>query len=97
MSLIAIGDVGFTDSYIGTKYLGAEQNGRCPSNPRFRVHYNTWQFRNSSDPLYFAPENDLQRYGKMRNGQNFLAGWQEIKRLIRLANNRSQSRFCGPF
>ena len=42
----ATGDVGFTDSYFAMKYLGSEYNDNCINNPNFRVHFNTWQFRN---------------------------------------------------
>ncbi|MEL6253204.1 MAG: hypothetical protein AAFR87_14430 [Bacteroidota bacterium] len=95
----AIGDVGFTDSYIATKYLGSEQNGICVDNPNFKTHFNTWQFRNSADPLYFFPNNDLQKYGKMTSGINFLNGWinGDIPRQIRSANNRSNLVSVGPY
>lgn len=93
----AIGDIGFTDSYVATKYLGAEVNGRCPASPNFEVHFNTWQFQNSADPLFFSPSNDLQRYGKMQNGQNFLTGWPDIQRNINRAGNRSTLISMGPF
>ncbi|MEL7531448.1 MAG: hypothetical protein AAFN10_09085 [Bacteroidota bacterium] len=93
----ALGDIGFTDSYLGLKYLGAEQNGNCPTSPNFNVHYNTWQFRNSADPLFFFPVNDLQRYGKMANGLNFLSSWDDIQNNISSANNRSTLVTAGPF
>jgi hypothetical protein len=93
----AIGDVGFTDSYIGLKYLGSEQNGFCPLSPNFGVHYNTWQFRNSADPLFFFPVNDLQRYGKMQNGLNYLPDWPDIQANIKSANNRSTLVSAGPY
>lgn len=93
----ATGDIGFTDSYIATKYLGAELNGACPSGPNFDVHFNTWQFRNSADPLFFFPVNDLQKLDKMRSGLNFHPDWQNIKTQINAPNNRSNLVSCGPF
>lgn len=95
----AIGDVGFTDSYIATKYLGSEFNGACVDNPNFRVNFNTWQFLNGADPLYFFPSNDLQKYGKLSSGINELAGWQSgaIQTQIRSANNRSNLISVGPY
>lgn len=93
----AIGDVGFTDSYVATKYLGAELNGRCPTSPNFRINFNTWQFRNSTDPIYFFPGDDLQKYAKMSLGLNYLPAWEDIQRSISTANNRSNLISVGPF
>ncbi|MDW3649772.1 MAG: hypothetical protein R8P61_22060 [Bacteroidia bacterium] len=95
----AIGDIGFTDSYVATKYLGSELNGLCINNPNFKTHFNTWQFRNSADPLYFFPNNDLQKYGKMTSGVNFLNGWAngDIPTQIKSANNRSNLISVGPY
>ena len=92
----ATGDVGFTDSYIGSKFLGLEYNGQYLEQPDFKVRYNTWQFRNSNDPRYFFPGNDLQRYGKMRLGLNELSAWDEIQGQITTANNRSNLITAGP-
>ena len=47
----AIGDIGFTDSYVATKYLGSDIDGVCPGSPGFSTHYNSWQFRNTADPV----------------------------------------------
>ncbi|MFK7971528.1 MAG: hypothetical protein AB8F95_14250 [Bacteroidia bacterium] len=93
----ALGDIGFTDSYMATKYLGSELNGNCVLSPEFQVHYNTWQFRNSSDPLYFFPTSDFQKYSKMQNGLNKLSSWEQIQRAIAGANNRSNLISAGPF
>ncbi len=93
----ATGDIGFTDSYIATKYLGAEINGTCPVSPSFDIHFNTWQFLNSNDPLYFFPTSDRQRYAKMANGLNFLDGWEDIQPIINRPNNRSNLVAAGPF
>ena len=54
----ANGDPGFTDSYIGVQFLGADT-------PYDSVNYVNWQFRNTSDPLFFAPQTDHERYTKM--------------------------------
>lgn len=93
----AAGDVGFTDSYIGLKYLGSEYQGACPASPNFRVNYNVWQFRNSADPLYFFPVNDFQKYGKLGQGLNSLDSWQDILASLSNANNRSTLISVGPF
>jgi hypothetical protein len=68
------GDPGFTDSYIGLSVLGTsplQYMGPTPSGGDSlgaRVNYNTWQFRNTTDPLYFSPANDRERYEKMALG-----------------------------
>ncbi|MCB0835218.1 MAG: hypothetical protein KDD63_19425 [Bacteroidetes bacterium] len=93
----ALGDVGYTDSYVAVKYLGSEYNGFCPSSPNFKVHFNTWQFRNSADPLYFFPTSDLQKYDKMANGLNYLPSWPDIQKQINGASNRSNFVSVGPY
>lgn len=58
------GDPGFTDSYLGIQFLGA-------SVPYDSVNFVSWQFRNTADPVYFAPQTDIERYFKM---QGYFAG-----------------------
>ncbi|MDC0579940.1 hypothetical protein OAP11_04185 [Bacteroidia bacterium] len=74
------GDEGFTNSYVGQKFLGAQdKNGfqHPRSNPRFNVHYNAWQFNSTSDPIYFQPTNDNTRYQKLTKGLNDHPCWDE--------------------
>lgn len=54
----ATGDVGFTDSYVAIQYLGSNR-------PNLKTNFVSWQFRNTNDPNFFAPQNDIQRYRKM--------------------------------
>jgi Tfp pilus assembly protein FimT len=54
------GDPGLTDSYIGMRLLGTSPQHQV-------VNYNSWQFHNTSDPVYFAPKDDPDRYNKMAN------------------------------
>lgn len=96
------GDPGFTDSYIGLKLLGAEHNG-CQNfvhpalDTNVKLHFNSWQFRNSADPLYFFPTTDDQRYGKMTQGLNYRADWEStIKPTLATPNNRSTLISVGP-
>lgn len=75
----ATGDVGFTESYIGHMFLGAEdKNGfhHPKVDSEFQVNYQTWTF-NSSQPFFFFPTSDAIRYNKMRNGMNHLPCWIE--------------------
>ena len=90
----ATGDIGYTDSYVGTKLLGLEYQGNCPSNTR--VNYNTWQFQNAADPLFFYPTNDLQRYGKLGSGLNHRADFDQIILSTQNPNNRSNLMSVGP-
>ena len=66
----ATGDPGFTDSYIGVQALGSEpklkekiyvQGDSLPT-----VNFVSWQFRNTDDPNFFAPQNDIDRFSKMQ-------------------------------
>lgn len=54
----ATGDVGFTDSYIGIQLLGASKNYGG-------ANFVSWQFRNTTNSNFFAPQSDVQRYLKM--------------------------------
>ena len=69
----ATGDEGFTDSYVGQVYLGAEdkQGFRHPqTDSTFDVNYNAWIFNNSGQSTFFFPTTDQQRYLKMTDGFN---------------------------
>ena len=88
----AAGDIGFTDSYIGIIFLGSE-----PSLPETYVYEGTeittscfvsWQFRNTSDPNFFAPQDDIQRYKKM---QGFFGGSNRWKEGINPENLKTPS------
>tara|TARA_R110002050_G_scaffold11122_2_gene37813 strand:- start:14184 stop:16322 length:2139 start_codon:yes stop_codon:yes gene_type:complete len=113
------GDVGFTNSYIGQKFLGAEDkfgfhhpalldsNGNETND--LKAHYNVWQFNNTSDPIYFLPQTDNQRYLKMSDGLNDNECWdnnsttngncnaKSIKETINGLGNRSDLLSVGPF
>lgn len=102
------GDPGFTDSYIGQKFLGAEFKGQF-YHPRvdssFQAHYNAWIFNNSSDPVFFIPTSDNQRYQKMTNGMNKLSSWApkanpdgtSLVEQLNRAGNRADLVSLGPF
>ena len=86
----ATGDVGFTDSYIGQKFLGAieEEGFRHPdldsvynrntgswdTANNFRVNYNAWEFNNFNADFAF-PVSEADRYDKMSNGLNHDPCW----------------------
>lgn len=80
----ATGDVGFTDSYIGIQFLGADV-GELP------VNFVSWQFRNTDDPRFFAPVLDVERYNKMRGYFGSNSRWKEgvTPSELKSASNRS--------
>ncbi|UTW64375.1 hypothetical protein KFE98_09615 [bacterium SCSIO 12741] len=76
----AAGDPGFTESYFGHKFLGAEdKNGyHHPSvDSAIKVNYNAWTWSNTSEPLLFSPATDDQKYKKLTQGLNWRNDWKE--------------------
>lgn len=55
------GDGGLADNYAAMKFLGSTPY-------KNQTYYNAWQFRNASDPTYFSPGTDVERYAKMSVG-----------------------------
>ncbi|MBL8008171.1 MAG: hypothetical protein JNJ56_11620, partial [Ignavibacteria bacterium] len=51
------GDPGFTDSYVGFKLLGVSPK-QTNENINSRTKFTIWQFRNTTDPIYFSPATD---------------------------------------
>ncbi len=92
------GDPGFTDSYIGLAVLGTDPIQQFSTRPDgsdslgARVVFNSWQFRNTTDPIYFSPENDRERYEKMASG---LPRTEYAN--LRSPSNRSSLLTTGPF
>lgn len=87
----ATGDVGFTDSYIGQRFLGADDKygfyhpsldstfnlitNQWEPNVNFKSHYSAWTF-NSPVDNYF-PTNDQARFQRMRDGFNHMPCWTD--------------------
>lgn len=99
----ATGDPGFTDSYIGIQYCGSEphlkQKILLQGDSVSTVNFVSWQFRNTDDPNFFAPQDDIGRYSKM---QGFFGGSNRWKKGINPASlktptNRSIFLSNGPF
>ncbi len=85
----ATGDPGFTDNYIGQKFLGASDkegfhSPQIDSNynqltgqwelDNFKANYQAWVF-NDFTAQFAAPSNEGQRYDKMREGLNYSPCW----------------------
>jgi hypothetical protein len=100
----AAGDLGFSDSYVGIQFCGSEPNlpnsfpfGLADTIPS--VNYVTWQFRNTDDPNFFAPQNDVDRFGKMRGFFSSTNRWKDgiSPELVRGPSNRSTFLGRGHF
>ena len=74
------GDPGFTDAglYVGLKYLGATPQGD-DNTYQIRATYNAWLFRDSSDPVLFSPQTDIDAYQKQQQPLDPLIIDQVIK------------------
>ncbi len=100
----AAGDVGFTNSYIGIKFLGSTPYGHTMADTLpVNRNFVTWQFRNTVDPTYFAPQSDqdgqlLGRYSKMKG---FFTGGVKVNPTIlsqiKQPSNRSVLVAGGPY
>ncbi len=80
------GDPGFTDSYFAVKYLGS-----IPVVDT--AYFQSWQFRNTTDPIYFSPVDDIQRYQKLSQSLRR----DRIDPLRTTPSNRSFLVSTGPF
>jgi hypothetical protein len=65
----ATGDIGYTDSYIGAQFLGSTPSPQGyilnETDTIPPVGYVSWQYKNTDNPSFFAPQNDIDRYKKM--------------------------------
>jgi hypothetical protein len=83
------GDVGFTESYVAQKFLGAtDKDGfHHPAiQSYFKTHYNAWEFNNTTNPVFFLPSTEQGRYSKMTRGLNHEVCWNQ---------NSSQNASCA--
>lgn len=107
----ATGDVGFTESYVGVKFLGAEKILPTCQGPvfipgklgtdRFKINFQTWLF-GSSDPKFFPPSNDPEKFSRMSKGLQYEPNWafadppgEPLKSIIRKPGNRTNVLSCG--
>lgn len=92
----AVGDPGFTNSYIGLKFLGAEFQGKTyhPNlDTAFKVNFNSYDFSSLDNQIA-----DNQRYNdRLASGLNYRADWQSVKNTLKIPRNSSQIVSAGPF
>lgn len=88
----ATGDIGYTNSYVGIQFLGSTPtldslfivgNDTLPS-----VNFVSWQYKNTSDPNFFSPITDVDRYRKM---QGYFGGTNRYNQGVNPANLKSPS------
>lgn len=105
------GDTGYTESYVGMKFLGAERlvpvgqgqvyiPGLTKESP-FKSSFQTWLF-GSSNPNFFPPGTDPEKFKRMELGMQFAENWnvgqgsgESIRDQIRSAGNRTNVLSCG--
>ncbi len=66
----ADGDPGYTNSYVGIQFLGStptlDSAFVVGEDTLTSVNFVSWQYKNTSDPNFFSPTNDIDRYRKMQ-------------------------------
>ncbi|MCS7161884.1 MAG: hypothetical protein NZ958_00960 [Bacteroidia bacterium] len=100
----AAGDPGFTDTYLGLKFLGSEYKGeflhpmRQPTPPAgFRVNFQSWTFRDFAGQ-FRSPQNDAERWLKMTQSLRDRPDWATIVvPALRIPGNRSVLLSVGPY
>lgn len=100
----AMGDVGFTDTYFGLKFLGSEYRGqfyhpaRQPTPPPgFRVNFQSWTFRDYTGQ-FRSPQNDADRWLKMSQSLASRPDWATlVVPALRAPGNRSVLVSVGPY
>jgi hypothetical protein len=99
----ATGDVGFTDSYVGIQFLGStpalDSSINIGGTNLPSVNFVSWQFRNTDDPNFFSPQDDIERYRKM---QGYFGGnnrWNDgiTPSTLKSPSNRSVLITSGPY
>ncbi len=97
------GDPGYTNSYVGIQFLGSTPTldsifvtgqDTLPS-----VNFVSWQYKNTSDPNFFSPTKDVDRYRKM---EGYFGGTNRYNNgidpsILKAPSNRSVLITRGPF
>ncbi len=99
----ATGDVGYTNSYIGIQFLGStptlDSAFTVGENIIPSVNFVSWQYKNTSDPNFFSPSVDVDRYRKM---QGYFGGSNRYNNgvdpsALKVSSNRSELITNGSF
>ncbi|MDQ3019750.1 MAG: hypothetical protein M3R36_04155 [Bacteroidota bacterium] len=81
------GDPGFTDSYVAFKLLGVTPKPLNQSVTE-RTRFTIWQFRNTTDPIYFSPTEDNNASGLAGKYQK-MQGYLTVDPALDSINNPS--------
>ena len=97
------GDPGFTNSYVGLQFLGStptlDSTFTVGTDTLSSVDFTAWTWGNSSDPNFFAPQVDVDRYRKM---QGYFGGGNRYGKginpqTLRAPGDRSIVISSGPY
>ncbi|MCB0802012.1 MAG: hypothetical protein KDB74_02855, partial [Flavobacteriales bacterium] len=102
------GDVGFTNSYISQRFLGAEDKfgfHHPKVDSTFKSNYNAWEFNVPGTGTFQAPQNDRERYKKLSKGLeddpcwtvDLNCGGGTFQEQLNSDGNRSDLVSVGPF
>ena len=103
------GDVGFTNSYIGQKFLGSSDKFGFHHpfvDSSFNDNYNAWIFNNPGTGVFQAPAGEAQRYDKLTRGLDDESCWDldsacgaggTFQQQLNTPGNRSDLVSVGPF
>jgi len=102
------GDVGFTNTYVSQKFLGAEDKfgfHHPELDSTFNSNYNVWQFNNPGTGIFQAPLGDNQRFQKLSRGVEDDPCWRVDNNCgggtfpdqLNFEGNRSDLVSVGPF
>ncbi len=99
----ATGDIGYTNSYVGIQFLGStpvlDSLFISGQDTLTSVNFVSWQYKNTSDPNFFSPTTDIDRYRKM---QGYFGGTNRYKEGVnpsdlKVPSNRSVLITDGDF
>lgn len=99
-------DYDYTQSYAAMQFLGIFWNNLFfhPSNSKLikaagynppEVNANFWNFKTFDGSQFGAPEDDIQRYNKMRKSLDF-SGTSSVPALLAVPGNKTQLLSVGP-
>ena len=99
----ATGDPGFTDSYVGIQYCGSTPTLNdeiiLEGDTVSSVDFVSWQYKNTNNSNFFAPQDDIQRYRKMQGYFGGTNRWEKgiNPATLKTPSNRSLLITNGPF
>lgn len=102
------GDVGFTNTYVGQKFLGASDKfgfHHPDIDSSIKTNYNSWQFNSPGTGTFQAPAGDNQRYQRLTRGLEDQPCWTvdnncgggTFQQQLNTEGNRSDLVSVGPF